>query len=149
MNLLLLSNFYPVISYRRVQKESDELLYTRYASASGLKKKSKRHTFKLERARESSQFLLEYLNKTKKEKKRGKTKKRGEKTRTTMELSERRTTRPRYIITRMSGWFGATGDHRAIIVLIHHRREYYASPLSDCAAQPRQQYALYQREPGR
>ena len=28
MNLLLLNNFYPAISYRRVQKESDELLYT-------------------------------------------------------------------------------------------------------------------------
>ena len=44
INLLLLSNFYPVISYRRVQKISDELLFydlvTRYgpqsvASASG------------------------------------------------------------------------------------------------------------------
>ena len=47
INLLLLDNFYPVyqfLSYRRVQKESDELLYTvlvaRYgpqsvASASG------------------------------------------------------------------------------------------------------------------
>ena len=28
MNLLLFNNFYPVITYRRVQKESDELLYT-------------------------------------------------------------------------------------------------------------------------
>ena len=28
INLLLLNNFYPVISYRRVPKESDELLYT-------------------------------------------------------------------------------------------------------------------------
>ena len=28
INLLLLNNFYPVISYRRVQKESDGLLYT-------------------------------------------------------------------------------------------------------------------------
>ena len=28
INLLLLNNFYPVISYRRVQKESEELLYT-------------------------------------------------------------------------------------------------------------------------
>ena len=28
INLLLLNNFYPVISHRRVQKESDELLYT-------------------------------------------------------------------------------------------------------------------------
>ena len=27
-NSLLLDNFYPVISYRRVQKESDELSYT-------------------------------------------------------------------------------------------------------------------------
>ena len=28
INLLLLSNFYPVISYRRVRKESDAVLYT-------------------------------------------------------------------------------------------------------------------------
>ena len=28
INLLLLNNFYLVISYRRVEKESDELLYT-------------------------------------------------------------------------------------------------------------------------
>ena len=28
INLLLFNNFYPVISYRRVQKESDKLLYT-------------------------------------------------------------------------------------------------------------------------
>ena len=28
INLLLLHNFYPVMSYRRVQKESDQLLYT-------------------------------------------------------------------------------------------------------------------------
>ena len=28
INLLFHNNFYPVISYRRVQKESDELLYT-------------------------------------------------------------------------------------------------------------------------
>ena len=27
-NLLLLDNFYPVISYRQVQRESDELPYT-------------------------------------------------------------------------------------------------------------------------
>ena len=28
MNLSRLNNFYPVMSHRRVQKESDELLYT-------------------------------------------------------------------------------------------------------------------------
>ena len=28
MSLLLLNNFYPVILYRRVPKENDELLYT-------------------------------------------------------------------------------------------------------------------------
>ena len=28
INLSLLNNFYPTLSYRRVQKESDELLYT-------------------------------------------------------------------------------------------------------------------------
>ena len=28
INLLPLNNFYPVVSYRRVQRESDELLYT-------------------------------------------------------------------------------------------------------------------------
>ena len=28
INLLLLNNFYPVITYRRAWKESDELLYT-------------------------------------------------------------------------------------------------------------------------
>ena len=28
IKLLVLNNFYPLISYRRVQKESDELLYT-------------------------------------------------------------------------------------------------------------------------
>ena len=28
INLLLLNNFYSVISYRRVEKESNELLYT-------------------------------------------------------------------------------------------------------------------------
>ena len=31
INVLLLNNFYPVISYRRVQKESDELFYIRFS----------------------------------------------------------------------------------------------------------------------
>ena len=30
INLLLLNNFYSVISYQRAQKESDELLYKRF-----------------------------------------------------------------------------------------------------------------------
>ena len=32
INLLLLNNFYPVMLYRRVRKESDELLYIRFWS---------------------------------------------------------------------------------------------------------------------
>ena len=32
INLLLLNNFYPVMLYRRVRKESDELLYIQFWS---------------------------------------------------------------------------------------------------------------------
>ena len=52
ISLLLLNNFYPVISYRRVrkEKESDELLHTRYgpqsvASAQAVKHGIRSRTF--------------------------------------------------------------------------------------------------------
>lgn len=43
----------------------------------------------------------------------------------------------------------AAGDHQAIIVLIHHCREYYASLLSDCAPASACNMRFINGEPGR
>ena len=48
INLLLLNNFHPVMSYRRVQKESDELLYTIWSLVMVRNQLSNGNTFNLQ-----------------------------------------------------------------------------------------------------
>ena len=62
INLLLLNNFYLVISYRRVEKESDELLYTRLVTRYGPRTNSQRRRLTEEvRIREPVDFPAIYI----------------------------------------------------------------------------------------